>query len=617
MMAVRKKKKAQTGFVRALLLCVLIIAVVGGLFIVPMGNKLYDALSGYMFPSFAQEGCGDRAEDSIDALVFAIDCTALQAHKDESGDDTEFTDYGCPETDEKIKFGSTAYVQNSSDDPYYHVHNLDISQDFKEDISGSLFRHAINFARGYGAPECIVYYEQFPQEEMDQWKMDPNRISWAAIGTSATIGLAGEGFSALKYIGKGVKAVGSGTKGVVKATASIGSKDFINFGVKIRSHIDNAMIKKIEKESIMSIVTGSGRVTEETLISMYKFGADRILRLTGTAAEIPAKIALEVSSAAVDDALKGYLTKDKIKKIFKNELSSEASSIMLEKEIYTEITEISQLELVKDVGFFEAKKDMDLTWDISLENEITAQADAIFKADGDVCKGVYASVTNNVKITDLVKAKSITGDGSEVVTEKLANAVNIAYAMKEKSWLRKAMEFAHILKKQKEAKIDWDNANKVIEKQYNKLRGLQIDDPTTAKKVALYGTYLGDAALHTTSGKIMISDNIGYIWDATIAEQKEWEEFIDCSGIDDDEGNKIHVLGNSDSYCHDEFVEIEEYMPDGKSIEAFGKCFVMKTYVGRVGCITAVAIGVSAQEIYDETLRMTPVGINAIGNMQV
>ncbi len=176
-----------------------------------LGQPILDKISNYMFPTLTA-GCDTNSVNSIMGLAYALDCTGM-AH---AGIDVRDI---CPP---QKMFGNKVVACYGEGDNYQcEVQGFELTKDPEYDQPEP-------WIVGMGDPNCLVYYEAFPEEQAADWKVRVQDFDIVAIFVGGAINVATAGtaagikapFRILKGIPKGASVI----KNLVKKIASISLK---------------------------------------------------------------------------------------------------------------------------------------------------------------------------------------------------------------------------------------------------------------------------------------------------------------------------------------------------------------------------------------------------------
>lgn len=206
-----------------------------------IGQPLLDAISDYMFPAYTA-GCDTNSVNSILGLTYALDCTGM-AH---AGIDVRDI---CPP---QKMFGNKVVACYGEGDNYQcEVQGFELTKDPDYDQPEP-------WIVGMGDPNCLVYYEAFPEEQAADWKVrvqDFNIIGIAVGGVLnvVTAGTAAVGKAPGRLI-KGILSEPAVIKNVIKKIPSLlfreapalMVKQYRNV-IKASDHSINYVLKKYGK----------------------------------------------------------------------------------------------------------------------------------------------------------------------------------------------------------------------------------------------------------------------------------------------------------------------------------------------------------------------------------
>ena len=166
-----------------------------------IGRPYFNSLSELMFPKLTP-GCDTNSVDSINGLAYALNCVGMH----HAGVDvTEI----CPEQNES---GSKIVICHGEDENYQcEVQGFELtrSPDYDEsDPEG--------WITGMGDPNCLVYYEAFPEEEAADWKVRVQEFSWGGMLLGGTLNMIPGMKNPVKATYNGLKLSAKGLIKVVK-----------------------------------------------------------------------------------------------------------------------------------------------------------------------------------------------------------------------------------------------------------------------------------------------------------------------------------------------------------------------------------------------------------------
>ncbi|NOQ55897.1 MAG: hypothetical protein GQ477_03780, partial [Nanohaloarchaea archaeon] len=148
-----KNKKGQLSFVGSLIIGLVILGASTMFVTSDIGQPLFDAINNFMFPEMTA-GCDTNSVNSIQALAYALNCVGM-SHA--GVDVTEI----CPE--QKL-FGTKVAVCYGEDDNYNcEVQGFELTKDPE-------YTDPEGWITGMGDPNCLVYYEAFPEDQAADWK---------------------------------------------------------------------------------------------------------------------------------------------------------------------------------------------------------------------------------------------------------------------------------------------------------------------------------------------------------------------------------------------------------------------------------------------------------------
>ncbi|MBW6461854.1 MAG: hypothetical protein K0B07_02305 [DPANN group archaeon] len=161
-----------------------------------IGQPLFNALNNFMFPKLTS-GCDTNSVNSIQALAYALNCTGMH----HAGIDvTEL----CPP--QKLFGTKVAACYGSGENYNCEVQGFELTKNPEYDESDPA-----GWITGMGDPNCIVYYEAFPEDQAADWQVRIEDFSWAGA-------IVGGVFNVVPVVGKGIG------KGISKGVVSIGDR---------------------------------------------------------------------------------------------------------------------------------------------------------------------------------------------------------------------------------------------------------------------------------------------------------------------------------------------------------------------------------------------------------
>ena len=187
-----------------------------------IGQPYFEALNNFMFPAMTA-GCDTNSVNSIIALAYALNCTGMH----HAGIDV--TDI-CPP--QKLFGSKIAVCYGEYEDYNCEVQGFELTKDPDYDESDP-----DGWIAGMGDPNCLVYYEAFPEEQAADWKVrveDWNIIGIAIGGTMNMI----PGFGKL-----GNAAAKSVIKNSIKGTINVILKRQIIYNT-LKKSISKAALKE-------------------------------------------------------------------------------------------------------------------------------------------------------------------------------------------------------------------------------------------------------------------------------------------------------------------------------------------------------------------------------------
>ena len=161
-----KNKKGTLPLVANLIIGLVILGA-GTMFVTSdIGQPLFEFLTNYAFPELTP-GCDTNSIRSIQALAYALNCVGM-SHA--GVDVTEL----CPAQKE---FGTKVAVCYGEDENYNcEVQGFELTKDPEYDESDPE-----GWITGMGDPNCLVYYEAFPEDQAADWKVRVEDFSWGGV----------------------------------------------------------------------------------------------------------------------------------------------------------------------------------------------------------------------------------------------------------------------------------------------------------------------------------------------------------------------------------------------------------------------------------------------------
>ncbi len=586
------KKKGSVTQVSEVVLWVAVIFI-AGLFLVSTGSKIFDALDRQVFPSLLGSGCSEKAEISVDALAMAIECSALM-HGNKID---EFNSHGCGA--EIRGFGDvyvTCDVENFGDltvDSGCHVHNFKLPQTIDTGGDRNLIEKAIDYINGYGNPECLVYYERFPEEEAEYWRMEPQAWELSAIAISGAFGLVGGVLPAAgTMVKKGAKTVAPGTVKLIGKVGRYAEKGLVEFQQKFLG-------KMIRKATVTTIKVAGGELTSVEYHAAYNHIGTGVFKKIGLAKRLTGRYSDKISDA-VGDVTEGLLKR----------ASGDGYKKLTETQIKNNMEDTLAKKLVKDDALFtKFVNDNNLVIDkIQLETQLNKM-----KVCGIKCSSV--DVKPEVRDAVIKKTKKVyfevTPEMAKGLTSEIKNTFGafadykrVVGGAESSDFFEKlaySTDMIKVLKKgEPDSPIKFKDLEKIILDGYKKSNAMR--DSGLAESIARKGMIIGRAAWHTSSGKILVMETGGDVWDSVLKHEPEWKDLVEDCGTETECKEKADDLVNT----------LKELAPEGSSVSAWGKCSIMTTGSGKIACLGWVSIGIGAEYIDDMMMTNSPVGINAI-----
>jgi len=192
------RKKGQMTLMYNMIIGIVLLGA-GTLFVTSdLGQPLLEAISDYMFPAYTS-GCDTNSVNSIMGLAYALDCTGM-AH---AGIDVRDI---CPP--QKV-FGNKIVACYGEGDNYQcEVQGFELTKDPE-------YEDPEFWITGMGDPNCLVYYEAFPEEQAADWKIRVQDFDIVGVAVGGVINVATAGTAA------GIKAPLRILKGIVNERAVI------------------------------------------------------------------------------------------------------------------------------------------------------------------------------------------------------------------------------------------------------------------------------------------------------------------------------------------------------------------------------------------------------------
>lgn len=215
-----KDKKGTLPLVANLIIGLVILGA-GTMFVTSdIGQPLFEALTLFIFPEMTH-GCDTNSVNSIQALAYALNCTGMY----HAGVDvTEL----CPP--QKL-FGTKVAVCYGEDEDYNcEVHGFELTKD-------SDYSDPQAWITGMGDPNCLVYYEAFPEDQAADWQVRIEDFSWAGA-------IIGGVFNVVPVVGSGIG------KGITKGVSKIGDRAVkiipkISIAKNLYKNIDDGISKTV------------------------------------------------------------------------------------------------------------------------------------------------------------------------------------------------------------------------------------------------------------------------------------------------------------------------------------------------------------------------------------
>ncbi|MEA2003983.1 MAG: hypothetical protein U9O53_03405, partial [archaeon] len=162
-----------------------------------IGQPFINSISNFMFPEYTA-GCDTNSVNSIKGLAYALDCMGM-AHAGLDVSDA------CPS--QKMFGNKVVACYGKGKDYQCEVQGFELTKDPE-------YSDPKSWIIGMGDPNCLVYYEAFPEDQAADWKVRMKDFSWAGVAVGGVINVAlspvgGQaGAKGLKWLGtKAVKHV--------------------------------------------------------------------------------------------------------------------------------------------------------------------------------------------------------------------------------------------------------------------------------------------------------------------------------------------------------------------------------------------------------------------------
>ncbi|MCK5042770.1 MAG: hypothetical protein KAR51_01980, partial [Candidatus Aenigmarchaeota archaeon] len=174
------RKKGQLTLMYNMIIGVVLLGA-GTLFVTSdIGQPLLDAVSEYMFPAYTA-GCDTNSVNSILGLTYALDCMGM-AH---TGVDVRDI---CPP--QKV-FGNKVVACYGEGENYQcEVQGFELTKDPE-------YEDPEFWITGMGDPNCLVYYEAFPEEQAADWKVRVQDFDILGIAVGGVINVVTAGTAAI------------------------------------------------------------------------------------------------------------------------------------------------------------------------------------------------------------------------------------------------------------------------------------------------------------------------------------------------------------------------------------------------------------------------------------
>ncbi|MCK4927227.1 MAG: hypothetical protein KAS11_02070, partial [Candidatus Aenigmarchaeota archaeon] len=175
-----RMKKGQLTLMYNMIIGVVLLGA-GTLFVTSdIGQPLLNAVSEYMFPTLTS-GCDTNSVNSILGLTYALDCTGM-AH---AGIDVRDI---CPP--QKL-FGNKVVACYGEGENYMcEVQGFELTKNPEYDRPEP-------WIVGMGDPNCLVYYESFPEEQAADWKVRVQQFDIAGIIVGGVVNVVTAGTAAV------------------------------------------------------------------------------------------------------------------------------------------------------------------------------------------------------------------------------------------------------------------------------------------------------------------------------------------------------------------------------------------------------------------------------------